>query len=176
MKNNLRKRKTWKTHSLHSVDKYIDFKRAQKAVHRGLWDGCWHNDACGKHRTLWWITKGSWITLFQKQTRPHLCLLLKALRSNRGNRRHGWGESNLFSGLSDSLLIFLTEVFTLFFPFSLRFQGCRYLFTSVHVFFKIPYSHDAFQAVCPASHKANLTVEEGLPHHKHLEYKPEENL
>lgn len=47
-------------------------------------------------------------------------------------------------------------------------SGRVYLFTSMHVFFKVPDSHDAFQAECPAAHKANLTIEEGLPHHQHL--------
>lgn len=144
-----------------------ELKSAAQCMSR-WWGCCWHRDVCGKHRTLWWITKGSCITLFHKQTRPHLSLLLKAVGSSRGHRRHALGESDPFSGLLNSLLILLTQLFPLF-HLSLRFFGCLYLFTSVHVFLKIPYSHDAFQAECPAAHKANLTIEEGLPHHQHLE-------
>lgn len=89
-----------------------------------------------------------------------------------GRRREGLGESDLFPGFLDSLLIFLSSLSS-FFIFSLRFLVCLYLFTSVHVLFKIPHSHDAFQAECPAAHKTNLTVEEGLPHHQHLEERGE---
>lgn len=38
----------------------------------------------------------------------------------------------------------------------------------MHVFLKVPYSHDAFQAKGPATHEPKLAIKERLPHHQHL--------
>lgn len=125
---------------------------------------CWHPGVRCKWRTLRWITKGS-SYIFCKQTRPHLYLLHKVFggKQRLQNTWFGWKRS-----LFGALILFQSFSLKIFPQVYLEVLGCLYLFTSVHVFLKIPHSHDAFQAKCPATHKANLTIEEGLPHHKHL--------
>lgn len=46
----------------------------------------------------------------------------------------------------------------------------------MHVFFKVLYSHDAFQAKGPTTHESNLAIKERLPHHQHLNISENVNI